>query len=134
MIPTVNDILTADLAVNSQPSKTYAMQIESNRIIGVTDGLNAVKQAVFKILNTERFQYIIYSWNYGVELIDLYGKDVDYVCAEMQRRITEALMMDDRIISVDGFEFDTSIRHSVHCRFTVHSVFGNFENEKVVTV
>lgn len=134
MIPTVNDILTADLAVKSQPSKTYAMQLETNRITGTTDGLDAVKQAVFKILNTERFQYIIYSWNYGVEFIDLYGKDVDYVCSEVQRRITEGLMMDDRIIGVDGFVFDTSIRHAVICRFTVHSVFGNFENEKVVEV
>lgn len=134
MIPSTNNILTADLTVKSQPSKTHEMRIESNRIIGTTDGLDAVKQAVFKILNTERYQYIIYSWNYGVELMDLYGKEVDFICSELQRRITDALMVDDRIIGVDGFEFDTSIRHAVICRFTVHSVFGNFENEKVVTV
>ncbi|MFQ8776837.1 MAG: DUF2634 domain-containing protein [Roseburia sp.] len=27
-----------------------------------------MKQAIYNILNTERYQYIIFSWDYGVEL------------------------------------------------------------------
>lgn len=38
------------------------------------DGMEAVKQAVYKILQTERYKYVIYDWNYGVELEDLLEK------------------------------------------------------------
>ena len=89
-------------------------------------------QVIYKILNTERYQYIIYSWNYGIELADLFGEPVTYVCPELQRRITEALVQDDRITSVDSFEFDLSEKRTVKVTFTVHTIFGELEEEKVV--
>lgn len=42
-------------------------------VIGMWRGIEAVKQSVFCILNTERFEHIVYSWNYGREFTDLYG-------------------------------------------------------------
>ena len=36
---------------------------------------------------------------------DLYGKDPDWVRLEVERRITEALMQDDRISDVSEFAF-----------------------------
>lgn len=41
-----------------------------------------------------------------MELQDLIGKPMDYVMVEVERRITEALTQDDRIDSVDNFEFE----------------------------
>ena len=134
MIPTTNDILTTDLSVERQPSKNYRMDIERDTVIGHCDGLEAMKQVIYKILNTERYQYIIYSWNYGIELLDLYGKSVTYVCSELPRRITEALMQDDRILSVDEFNFDTTQKRTVLVSFTVHTIFGDVDTEKVVNV
>ena len=132
MIPKTNTILSTDLKLKTQPSKNYKLHIDYNVINGFCDGLEAMKQVVYKILNTERYQYIIYSWNYGVELRDLYGEPFTYVCPEIQRRITEALIQDDRIESVDNFEFDTSEKRTVKATFTVHTIFGNVESEKVV--
>ena len=132
MIPTTNNILSANLKVETQPSKNYKMHIENNVINGHCDQLEAMKQVVYKILNTERYKYIIYSWNYGVELMDLYGEPVSYVCSELQRRIKEALLQDDRITSVDDFEFDNSTRRTVKVTFTVRTVFGDVQGEKVV--
>lgn len=134
MIPSVNGILTADLEVSTQPSKTQKMYLDDKYINGTCDSLEAVKQAIYKILNTERYQYLIYSWNYGVEFIDLIGEPISYVCPEIQRRITEALMQDDRIESVGDFEFDTSKRHEVVCTFVVRTIFGDIAEEKVVNV
>ena len=54
MIPGVNGILTEDLEVESLPSKNYMMHIDRNRISGFCDKQDAVKQAIYKILNTER--------------------------------------------------------------------------------
>ena len=132
MIPSTNTILSTELEVETQPSKNYKMYIEQNIINGFCDGLEAMRQVIYKILNTERYQHIIYSWNYGIELLDLYGEPLTYVCPELQRRITEALVQDDRIESVDNFEFDTSEKRTVKVTFTVHTIFGNVESEKVV--
>ena len=132
MIPSTNTILSTDLEVETQPSKNYKMHLEQNIINGFNDELEAMQQVIYKILNTERYQHIIYSWNYGIELLDLYGEPVTYVCPELQRRITEALIQDDRIESVDNFEFDTSEKRTVKVTFTVHTIFGSVENEKVV--
>jgi hypothetical protein len=91
-----------------------------------------MRQVIYKILNTERYQHIIYSWNYGIELLDLFGEPVAYVCSELQRRITEALTQDDRITSVDGFGFDVSEKRTVKATFTVHTIFGDLDSEKAV--
>ena len=132
MIPSTNTFLLTDVEVETQPSKTYKMHIEENIINGDCDGQEAMKQAIYKILNTERYQYIIYSWNYGIELEDLYGEPITYVIPELQRRIEEALLQDDRITAVDDFEFDTSKKGEVTATFLAHTIFGDIEAEKVV--
>ena len=53
MIPE-NDSLIADFQIKSQPSRTYKMNINDETITKKTDDLGAIKQAVYKILNTER--------------------------------------------------------------------------------
>jgi hypothetical protein len=89
-------------------------------------GLEAVRQAIFLILNTERYQTPIYSWNYGVELADLFGQPASFVKPELERRIRDALSQDDRITGVDGFSFESKGK-TVHCAFTVHTIFGSYE-------
>lgn len=118
-----------------QPSNTYKMTIEEERVDGkIVDEVEAVKQAVYKILNTERYKHIIYSTDYGVELADLFGKPIPYVLPEIPRRITEALLVDDRIKKVDNFELDYNKKGDVTCLFVVHSIFGAFDAEKKVTI
>ena len=134
MIPTVNNELFVTLEVETRPSKNYKMDIDYNIINGSVDELEAVRQAVFKILNTERYQYPVYSWDYGIELDDLFGEPVDYVCAELERRVKEALTADDRIESVDSFRFDVSKKKIVDVSFSVHSIYGSFEGSKAVNI
>lgn len=133
MIPSVSNSMIANLEVETQPSKNYKMHIQDNIISGTCDGLEAMKQVIYKILNTERYRYPIYSWNYGVELSDLVGEPVSYVCAEAERRITEALTQDDRIDEVSDFKFDINNKHEVVCTFVVHTIFGDVESQKGVT-
>lgn len=132
MTPSTTAFLEQDFEITEQPTHTYKMNLESNLIRGYTDGQEAMKQAIYKILNTERYQYVMYSWNYGIELLDLYGEPVSYVCPELERRITEALTWDDRIQSVDNFEFNISKKGEILVTFTAHTVFGDVVAEKVV--
>ena len=74
MIPSDIDLFDEDLedeADELEATQTYLMNIESNRIRGYTDDLDAVRQAVYKILNTERYENVIYSWDYGIETLVL---------------------------------------------------------------
>ena len=132
MIPSTAGFLNQDFEIEEQPSLTYKMDMDNNVVRGYTDELGAVKQAIYKIIMTERYQYIMYSWNYGIELMDLYGEPITYVCPELKRRISEALLWDDRIQSVDSFEFDFPQKGIVHVTFTAHTLFGDVQAEREV--
>lgn len=119
----------------TQPNKTYKMMIDADRIQGtITADLEAVKQAIYKIINTERYKFLIYSWNYGIELEDLFGKPIPYVLPEIPRRIKEALTQDDRIDDVLGFDLSYDKKGNVLAKFTVVTIYGSVEVEKVVNV
>ena len=132
MIPEDNEKNENNITNERQPSRTYKIDFESGKIAGFADGLEAVRQAVYKILNTERFENIIYSHNYGREFKDLYGKQRNFVYAELERRIKEALLWDDRINAVSDFSFRNE-RDCGFVKFTVSSVFGQMDMESVVS-
>lgn len=79
----------------SQPSRTYAVNWQTGRVSGFVDTTDALKQAIHKILQTERFAYLIYSWNYGFEANRLIGQSAAFLRSEIQRLVTEALLADD---------------------------------------
>lgn len=115
---------------SAMPSKDHCMNIKEKSISGYADELESMKQVIFKILNTERYRYIMYSWNYGIELSDLYGEPYSYVCPVLEQRITEALTQDERVNSVDNFEFESVKKGTVRVSFTVHTIFGDLQAEK----
>ncbi len=127
MIPQIQDDIL-DAEIETQPSKTYFLDIAENRIRGTVNELEAVRQAVYLILNTERYDYLIYSWDYGVELKELFGEQKEYAYPEIKRCITEALLQDERIAAVDAFEFEAG-KKSNHIKFSVHTIFGDMEVE-----
>ncbi len=128
---TGDDIDLMEFTLEEEPSYTYKLDIDKGRIRGMTDEADAMLQAIYLILSVERYQYPIYSYNYGVELADLIGQPKDYVMSEAKRRITEALTQDDRIESVDEWAFETT-KNSVIVTFVVHTIFGDVETTKEV--
>lgn len=133
MIPSTNNDLKNDFEFEELPTKTFALHTDEDKIYGFTNGIEAMKQAVYLILGIERYEYLIYSWNYGVELADLFGQPIPFVLPELERRITEALLQDSRITSVEDFEFDVK-RNKVFCTFKVYTIFGKIDSEKAVNV
>lgn len=133
MIPQNGDDLRQDFVFTTLPSRTLKMDHDWKTITGTIDQIQAVKQAVFLILTTERYQWLIFSWNYGVELQNLIGKDPEYCIPEIEHRIREALLQDDRITAVENFEFELNKR-KVLTTFTVISIFGNINVEKAVEI
>lgn len=137
MIPDIK-ILTEEIQQVSYPTETYKIEHSEqdppeDRINGNTDDLLALQQAIYLILGTERYEHIIYSWDYGIERIDLIGKPVPYVLAVLPRRITEALTQDDRVDDVTDFEFEVK-KSKVHVTFTVKSKLGDIPGSMEVDI
>lgn len=125
---TIENYLEIAEAVES--TRTYKIDFEKGKVMGYCNEIEALKQAIRLILNTERYEHLIYSWNYGSELKNLIGKDKDITESEVKRRIKESLMQDDRVNNVDNFMFNYN-KDGVTVNFTVFSIYGEF-TESVV--
>ena len=100
MIPQNGDDLRQDFVFTTLPSRTLKLNHDYHLVNGTIDQIQAVEQAVFLILTTD-------------------------CVPEIERRITEALLQDDRITAVENFQFEVN-KKKVLTTFTVISIFGGF--------
>ncbi len=133
MIPTGGSISSVTVTEIEQPSLTWKLDLEKKRITGRLDGLEAVKQTAFKILQTSRYQHLIYSTNYGSDLETLIGIQPPFLKSEVTRMLEEALTQDDRINGIDNVQ-TTVNSDSVLVEFTVVSNEGSFAMQREVSV
>ena len=134
MIPLSGTNIYGNIVIQKQPSLSYKMKLEKERIERTVDGIEAVKQMIYKTLMTDRYRFEIYDWNYGVELDDLLGKPKEFVKAELPRRIEDALIVDDRVEEVTDFEFTDIDKTTLAVKFTVKTIFGDIEADKEVSI
>lgn len=97
----------------------------STNDIKVVTGLKALEVWIYKAILTDRFEYPIYSWDYGTELTDLIGQKFSKGLTESEafRFIKEALMINPYINDVNnlGIVFDGD---TVTIKISVTSVYG----------
>lgn len=119
-----------DTELELDASKTY--RVLNGRVVGWIDNKQALRQAIEKLLHTERYMYEIYTDEYGIELQALIGENFDLVKAEIGRIIKEALLADDRIVSVENIQATKLDSTSLLVTFSVESIFGTLAFEEVV--
>lgn len=129
MIPEGN--IPDSFKINNELETSRTYQLLKDKTQGYINHLEALRQVILKVLATEQYEYPIYSFDYGISLEDLVGKDLAYVSIELQRRITECLLEDERIISVDQFTFDVS-EDELSCSFIVKTIYGELDIVKEV--
>ena len=117
-----------------KPTKTYGLDLDAGRIVGYVDGINAVKQAILKIMLTPRFKCLIYDDQYGNELNDvIIAKDAsqDFIEASAEGFIRDALLVDSRIISIGEF---SAVLEGDECyiSFNAETIYGNIEISEVL--
>ena len=121
-----------DFEVEEEPTLTYELDLENKIVKSVfVDGKEALKQAIYKILNTERYTYGIYDWDYGVELQDFIGQNMEEVLSDIQEAIEDALTADDRIESVDYIEVEQE-KGKLYISLQVNTIYGEMEVETSV--
>lgn len=105
---------------------------DRKRLFGFIDGIEAMQQAIHKILQTERYAYRIYSWNYGSELERFIGKEFDYALAALEGEIRESLSVDDRIMNLRDFQITRQGIDGCLVSFTAETRVGNVQVEEVI--
>ena len=126
-------LLEVDMKNNIIPSKTFYIDFESKKIVGMIEGKKAIEQSILLALSTGRFKYLIFSWNYGEEINHLIGKPKDLARAELPRLLKECLLVDDRISSIEDVVL-TDVEEGLHVSFTAVTVHGDIPIEREVKV
>jgi phage baseplate assembly protein W len=110
------------------PSRTYAIDWHTGRVVGFVDGQAAMRQAIHKILNTKRFAHVIYSWNYGMEWDKLIGQDHTLIQRELEGLLRQALCQDERILAVSQVRIERlPARRGAVATLVAETIFGKME-------
>jgi len=133
-------ITITDLSEDSSRTyRTYALDLDKGRIIGIIDYMDAVNQFIRKSLITPRFRCLIYDNQFGSEIKErITANDAtrEYIEAELPRLVKDAISYDPRIIDVYDFEFefvtDKEQRGSVRIQATVSTIYGETLLDEVI--
>ncbi len=90
------------------------------------EGKEAIKIWLWKIFQTPRYRYLIYSWDYGHELEGLIGQgSQSYIKAEAERLIKEAiwLTLNGYVEDIKNVQIDL-INDVLDIRFTAITPYG----------
>ena len=88
------------------PTKTYKIDKENQRIIGTIEDREACLQFIDKTLSTDKFSWAYYDKYFGNQINTLIGRSKGYIMARFPLIVEQALLYDDRIISVHDFTFE----------------------------
>lgn len=114
------------------PFREYAWDFETDCFIYddtgkrvIVEGDEALKIWVYKALKTERYEYLAYSWQYGIELKPFIGKVMGVYerYSELKRVIIECLLVNPYIKSIDSVDFQTDGDYT-HCNIALTTIYG----------
>ena len=119
-----------DTAIPAIPTRTYRLDTHTKRIGGFVDSVDAMTQAYYKLFNTERFAYEIYTTNFGIELERLIGEDTDFVIAVLETRIRDAIFADDRTVALQRFSVVQTSRDTLQVDAAISTTQGEIQMRK----
>lgn len=118
----VNKKITNDI----KSDRTFFIDYKNNVINGMCDGKDSLKQSIMLRLSTIKYDNDIFFTKYGSEINLLMGKSTDEIIVLAPEIITECLLADDRIISVENFDFYIESGF-IYISFLVASVYENIK-------
>lgn len=115
-----------EMIEESESCYEYGIDFATGQMTGeIVAGTEAIKVWVYTALKTERYRYVIYSWDHGIEMEQYIGKSYsrEYFDTELPRMIEECLTMHPHIkgisdvdISIDGDKLTGE--------FTIETIYG----------
>jgi len=133
MLP-INPYANISTEIVEMPTYTYHFDMQSKRILGHIDGLDAMVQALNKLFETERFAWEIYTSNYGIELENLIGQEIAFVTTALEGRIRDAIFADDRVINLRSVTISVADKESLVVDCWIETTQGLLEYRRELQV
>ena len=116
-------------AVELPYPKEYGIDFETGQPTGkIVGGLEAVKVWIWCAMHTQRFQYAIYSWDYGADFEQYFGQAVtqEFLDTDCHDEVEETLTISPYITGIDDFSAVLD-GEQLHVEFTVQTIYGDTE-------
>lgn len=115
--------------------KEYGIDFSTGQLTGkIVTGAEAIKVWIWLALQTPRYRYHIYTWDYGHEFEDLIGQGYtdEYIEAEAQRMTEDCLLINEHIESIKDFAISNENGTVAFC-FTANTLYGEipFNNVEI---
>ena len=110
---------------SQQTYETIKQRVLENGDFKIVEGNEAIKVWILKTLLINRYEFEIFSWDYGSELMSLIGKAYtpSLTKEEAKRYIKEALEINPYIINIDVV--DVSFSDSIlHGEVKIKTIYG----------
>lgn len=109
--------------------KEYGIDFETGQLTGkIVAGLEAIKVWIWLVLQTPRYRYYIYTWDYGNEFENLIGQGYteEHIESEAKRMTEECLIVNKNIQGITKFNIKMTAT-TLTVSFTVETIYGNIE-------
>ena len=109
--------------------KEYDFDFATGKLTGKTlEGKEALKVWIYKTLLTKRYRYIIYNWDYGQDLEEIIGQGYEkgLIVSEVERRIKDCLLINEKITSCTNFNIQL-INDQLNVEFKVNTIYGEVD-------
>ena len=106
--------------------KEYGIDFRTGQLTGeIVEKKEAIKVWIWNCLQTERYRFAIYSWDYGAGIEQYIGKVLtqEYIQTDCESEIREAMLINPWISDITDF---TAARHGseLSISFTAITPFG----------
>ena len=123
--------IESDMALKAEEKqvipKEYEIDFKTGQLTGrVVEGKEAIKIWIWLALQTPRYRYYAYTWDYGNEFEDLIGQGYteEYIGAEARRMTEDCLLINENIQSISDFSISMA-GDTLTISFTANTMFGN---------
>ncbi|MCI9181095.1 MAG: DUF2634 domain-containing protein [Lachnospiraceae bacterium] len=109
--------------------KEYEIDFNTGQLTGrIVEGKEAIAVWIWLVLQTSRYRYYIYSWDYGNEFEDLIGQGYgkEYVEAVTRKMTEDCLLVNEDIQSISDFRVNIGL-NTLSISFTANTIYGGIE-------
>ena len=120
---------TLKAAKEIKTPKEYEIDFKTGQLTGrIVTGLAAIKIWIWFTLQTVRYRYYAYTWDYGNEFEDLIGQGYteEYIEAEAQRMAEDCLLVNEHIQSITDFSISMK-NEKLQISFTANTIYGEIQ-------
>ena len=114
---------------SDEPYREYELDPTTGKLTGrIIEGTDAIVVWCILTLKSKRYEYPIYSWEYGEEFSAMIGNsyEPDLLQSEVERMVEECLVVNEHITGIKDLQVE-QINDRLHILFTIITDQGDAE-------